>query len=321
MKKTILLILALSTGCMAGGYARSIWPPAPQPNIVGDRDLASTREKICVLGDTGQPGPVLNSVVQAVVQEKCSQIRLLGDLVYPHGIDDDDEHAVEEYSLKPFKAVLGHVPIYLIQGNHDFREGHGDSWLSIAKRLDGVFYPYFYYSERWGRVCFFSLETTFDNKLYYPLKRLQQRRWLANSYSDYAEQCGFSVVYTHHPFRSSGDHGPAEPRLNQLLGKWVTGRVDLQVSGHEHILSDEGRVNGTRLSVVGSSSKVGAVRKQSWDAPFSASTPGFITLSFYSVGGDIFCKVKLISVELDAGGELQIRDVWRQEIKGRGIRS
>ena len=127
-----------------------------------------------------------------MVQENCSQLRLLGDLVYPSGIDDTDDGAMEKYFLAPFREILRDIPIYLVQGNHDFKEGRGDSWLTIANRLDNVIYPYFYYSENWGDVCFFSLETTFNDKLYYPVKRLQQTRLLAQSYSRAAERCDLS---------------------------------------------------------------------------------------------------------------------------------
>lgn len=320
MKKAMLALLALSLGSMAAVYALSFWLPAPAIHLTGDHDLARSNKKICVLGDTGQPGPVLDAVLRGVVQENCSQLRILGDLVYPSGIDANDQRAVEAHFLTPFRGLVGNIPIYLLQGNHDFKEEHGNSWLEIAGGLDNVFYPYFYYSERWGNVCFFSLETTFNDKLYYPIKRLQQTRWLAQRYSRDAGHCGFSIVYAHHPYRSSGKHGPAVPQLKLFLDKWVIGRVDLQIGGHEHILSDEGQINGTRLSVVGSSSKAGAVHEQSWEAPFASSTPGFISLTFHSVGQDIFCKIKLVSVALDASGQLKIHDVWHQQIKGRGIR-
>ena len=70
-----------------------------------------------------------------------------------------------------------------------------------------------------GELCFFVLDTTIFDKLYYFHKRGSQIRWLKDKVKEYKGDCKFLIAVAHHPLFSSGDRDRANPQLAIFFGK------------------------------------------------------------------------------------------------------
>lgn len=203
--------------------------------------------KICVLGDTGKNSLVQKKVAHALSVEKCHTVHFLGDLVYPDGLTDASDARFESHFNHYYQDLH---KIYLVMGNHDYR-GSVSAWKEISKKRKNIHFPSEYYLLRMNGLCLVHLDTNFYKLPLHFGKGLFQWLWL-NRIEEVSDSCQVKVALTHHPFESRGHHhGPSSGLARLFLWSEVIGTYDYLVSGHEHILSDEGVREGTRLLISG----------------------------------------------------------------------
>ena len=70
---------------------------------------------ICIIGDSGTGDKNAIAVARALETMHCSQIRILGDVIYPSGIDSADDPKLELRLLKPYRYFFEHnIDIFLV---------------------------------------------------------------------------------------------------------------------------------------------------------------------------------------------------------------
>jgi len=286
------------------------------------QSLADTEELLCIVGDSGIGGPLQMAVSKAMAKVGCSQFRHTGDVIYPKGLNSIDDPLLEDHFFLPYRWIFEQqLPFYLVMGNHDF---HGDSatWLRVSKERPLVNFPYYHYSENWGDICIFSLETTWYSKVNFVHKRWPQTQWLRSAMAAQAEQCQFSLAIGHHPLISSGRHGEASWLAAWFLKAEVFGKVDLYLSGHDHHLADEGLVQGTLQLISGAAGQLYPLGEPTPFAKFATSSFGFITLKFLrSEDQQVKVEYKIYALNADgAGDHTSLREVWNGEHFGQGLR-
>lgn len=84
----------------------------------------------------------------------------------------------------------------------------------------------------------------------------------------------------HHPYNSVGQHGDANPILRAILKEYVVGKFDLHIGGHDHNLSDDGVVYGTRLFVTGAGGQLRPLKDAPAPGNWALSELGYITMTF-----------------------------------------
>ena len=159
----------------------------------------------------------------------CSMVWHLGDITQL-GVQSMDDPELEESFLTPFKPFLETgIPFYLTVGNHDYK-GDPSVYLQVAKDYPSIFHPSNFYTKAFDGLCFFALDTTIFDKLYYFYKRGSQIRWLEEEVEKLKDQCDFSIAVAHHPLFSSGDRDRANPQLAIFLENYVFGTFDIYIT-------------------------------------------------------------------------------------------
>ncbi len=308
--------LGLTITMLAISVALIWWRHTPQaPWLIHKQPLAGQR--ICVIGDAGWSNEPALTIGSAMVELRCNQIRYLGDLVYPDGISSPDDPLIETRFLPTLKPALdAGIPVYLVLGNHDWKQS-GDAWLEVARHHPLIHFPHFYYFESWPDACAFSLETTWFEKWYH-LHR--QGNWLESSKTQAQQQhCRLSLVFTHHPMYSTGSHGNAGEMINLGLKHKLVGHLDLIMSGHDHILSDEGEYQGTRQLISGSASINNDLGPGSDKQHFTRATHGLLTLDIENRGDRLTVDYRFYSVLGNREAPL-ITLLWQGTQHGEGVR-
>lgn len=209
-------------------------------------EKSSGKIRYCVAGDVGDGSSRQMIVAEAMKNSGCEKLILLGDLIYPDGIKSADDTILRERFNKPYESFK---MIYLVLGNHDY-QGSVEAWTKLPEKDDRVIHPANFYRERIYNICLFFLDTNFesDETLY-----AKEVSWLRNAKNG----CEHKVAFTHHPYTSSGvRHGHAKDLVKKFMEEEIIGNFQTLFSGHEHILSDEGTLKGTRQIISGAGGKV-----------------------------------------------------------------
>ena len=279
-------------------------------------------EKICVFGDTGTAGKGQYLVAGALIDENCKQIRHLGDLIYPVGLKRLNDPQFERKFLAPYKHFMQEkIPFFLTLGNHDSL-GKPEIWVELSKIHEAIQFPALYYSDSFGPVCFFNLNTPRLNQISsWPFSNKETKKqiqWFKKEKKKLKRNCRFSIVLGHHPYRSSGFHGNAGSNLNRFFERHVVGKIDLILSGHEHQVSEEGTYKGTHQLISGAGSKTRGISSKK-EGLFSAGELGYIVIKFTEdeKNKTVIAKYSLYSVT-DEGKKVLNK---QGSITGQGIRN
>ena len=238
----------------------------------------SKNYSFCFVGDTGHVNDIQALVAKSIAKSDCNIIWHTGDIVYPSGIDSEEDPRFKTNFLDPFKAIFEkEVPFFLTLGNHDYKKDP-EAYLKIAKNNSLINYPNNYYFKSFENICFFALDTTIFDKLYLFYKRREQTEWIKKTKQKNKDKCQFSIAVAHHPLFSSGDRDKASPQLSIFLKSQVFGSFDLYVSGHNHVLADEGEKEGTVQLISGSGSLPGGSPEKLPEGKFNIESPGFLIL-------------------------------------------
>ena len=232
----------------------------------------------CFVGDAGEVNPTQAKVVEALANSDCSIVWHLGDITQL-GVQSLDDPELQDSFLTPFRPFLETgIPFYLTIGNHDYK-GDPSVYLQVAKDYPSIFHPSNFYTKTFGGLCFFTLDTTIFDKLYYFYKRGSQIRWLKEEVERLKNQCEFSIAVAHHPLFSSGDRDRANPQLAIFLENYVFGTFDMYITGHNHVLADEGDHKKTRQLISATGALPGGSPNSTESNIFNVETPGFLQMS------------------------------------------
>ena len=248
------------------------------PVLFLSKSLVTDEENIyCFVGDAGEVNPTQSMVVNALANSDCSIVWHLGDITQL-GVQSIDDPELQESFLIPFKPFIDtNIPFYLTVGNHDYK-GDPSVYLDVAKNVSSIFHPSNFYTKTFGELCFFALDTTIFDKLYYFHKRGDQIRWLKNEVEKLKEKCDFSIAVAHHPLFSSGDRDRANPQLAIFLENYVFGTFDMYITGHNHVLADEGDHKNTRQLISATGALPGGSPSTTKKDRLNVETPGFLKI-------------------------------------------
>ena len=232
----------------------------------------------CFVGDAGEVNPTQAKVVKALVNSDCSVVWHLGDITQL-GVQSMEDPELQESFLIPFKPFLEtEIPFYLTVGNHDYK-GDPAVYLEVAKNYSSIYHPSNFYAKNFGKLCFFALDTTIFDKLYYFYKRGSQIRWLEEEVEKLKDQCDFSIAVAHHPLFSSGDRDRANPQLAIFLENYVFGTFDIYITGHNHVLADEGDHKETLQLISATGALPGGSPGEIESGKFNIETPGYLRMT------------------------------------------
>ena len=217
-------------------------------------------------------------VVKALASSDCSIVWHLGDITQL-GVQSMNDPELQDSFLKPFQPFLEtEIPFYLTVGNHDYK-GDPSVYLEVARDYPTIFHPSNFYTKTFGELCFFALDTTIFDKLYYFYKRGNQIRWLEEEVKRLKDKCNFSIAVAHHPLYSSGDRDRANPQLAIFLENYVFGIFDIYITGHNHVLADEGDHKNTLQLISATGALPGGSPKDTESGKFNIETPGFLKMT------------------------------------------
>ena len=232
----------------------------------------------CFVGDAGEVNPTQAMVVEALAYSDCSMVWHLGDITQL-GVQSINDPELQNSFLTPFKPFLEtEIPFYLTVGNHDYK-GDPAVYLEVAKDYPSIYHPSNFYTKQFGKLCFFALDTTIFDKLYYFYKRGSQIRWLAEEVERMKDQCEFSIAVAHHPLFSSGDRDRANPQLAIFLENYVFGTFDIYITGHNHVLADEGDHKKTLQLISATGALPGGSPLETDKGKFNIETPGYLKMT------------------------------------------
>ena len=248
------------------------------PLIFLSKSLLTEEESIyCFVGDAGEVNPTQSMVVKALANSDCTMVWHLGDITQLGVQSINDPELIESF-LNPFKPFLDtNIPFYLTVGNHDYK-GDPTVYLEVAKEYPSIYHPSNFYTKRFGELCFFALDTTIFDKLYYFHKRGNQIRWLKDKVEELKDKCEFSIAVAHHPLFSSGDRDRANPQLAIFLENYVFGTFDIFITGHNHVLADEGDHKKTRQLISATGALPGGSPSDTESGKFNVEIPGFLKM-------------------------------------------
>ncbi len=274
--------------------------------------------KFCFVGDTGTGEKGQKIVAKALEKENCHEIRILGDLIYPNGIKDENDSQLKEKFFSPYQDLLKRKNLMRpVMGNHDHRLNEM-AWIKVAEKNRFVFFPNLFYAEIYqDGLCFLNLDTeSISSYLLYRQAVLTQLTWLKEVTSQFKSKCLFSVVVSHHPYVSSGEHGNASGYLKRFLNQFVIGKTDLFISGHDHHLSDEGIYQGTTQLISGAGAKLRTLTKKPHGG-YGKSNLGYIVVLF-SKGAHKKIQARYEFIEVDDKSKRKLGH--KKQILGQGLR-
>ena len=210
-------------------------------------------QSVVLLGDTGKDNDGQQAVAQAIggrcQQETCDLGFLLGDNVYPEGIDRPDDPKMEQAFGKYYRFL--NFSFQVVLGNHDYGKQSND-WTKGTQevgysRINPQFIlPSEFYGFETANAVVAAIDTTrlMWNKDY------SKQADLVKTQFERARQTGkWFLVIGHHPYISNGQHGNAGnydglPFPSMVSGRDVKkffqenicGRADFYISGHDHNL-------------------------------------------------------------------------------------
>ena len=262
-------------------------------SIVVIKPITSNESDIyCFVGDAGEVNPTQAMVVEALANSDCSMVWHLGDITQL-GVQSINDPELQDSFLTPFKPFLEtEIPFYLTVGNHDYK-GDPTVYLEVAKDYPSIHHPSNFYTKQFGKLCFFALDTTIFDKLYYFYKRGSQIRWLAEEVERMKDQCEFSIAVAHHPLFSSGDRDRANPQLAIFLENYVFGTFDIYITGHNHVLADEGDHKKTLQLISATGALPGGSPLETDKGKFNIETPGYLKMTI----DDDIARYEFVSAE------------------------
>jgi tartrate-resistant acid phosphatase type 5 len=215
--------------------------------------------KFIALGDMGsgtkdqkKVAKGMETVIEELREKHLKNISFivgLGDNIYECGVKSADDPQFHTKFEKPYKKI--DKEFYMCLGNHDYYQEeccgsefkdspeHEIAYSAISKKwvMPYKHYYYTYDIDKKTHVDFFVMDTNIDRMP--EEEKVNQLDFLIEGINKSTAK--WKILYGHHPWRSLGDHGHAEPELeeyfrmlvNKTRGKGLN-TIDLYMCGHDH---------------------------------------------------------------------------------------
>lgn len=193
---------------------------------------------VLAFGDSGWGSPAQLDLAARMEKRSWDLAVHVGDVAYRDGSEED----FTERHFRVYRDLLARVPFFPTPGNHDVRPagGGGDAY-DRAFAWPGEERPGRFYTFRWGRVRFVSLDTSSDPAIS-ALEEAggRQYRWLERTLAEAAADTtvDWTVVYTHRPIYTgaagAGRNPPTEELREALEPLFLEHGVDVVLAGHDH---------------------------------------------------------------------------------------
>jgi hypothetical protein len=281
---TTLIVAALSIAIVLGTVTRSAEAPSPAAGTEAPAIADPPLIRIAVAGDTGTGDATARATAEQMTTQADRNgpydgLLLLGDLVYADG----DAELVDEAVTQPFADLLDNGTVLVpVLGNHDYRSneqadimaalGHERSW----------------YVQRVGPVRIIVLDTE-------RIDDPQQTQWLRKTLATRVEPGTWTIVATHRPAYSAGQHGSDENVQAQWAPLFAEYDVPLVISGHDHDYQRSKPIDGVTYLVSGAGANVRPTGRADFTA-VSASTRHYLDMVVY--------KQRILVRAIDQSGSL-----------------
>ena len=286
--------------------------PEPPAALAAPIVPATTgRVRLALIGDTGTgqeaQWQVQGALASACAARGCDAVVLLGDVLYPAGMETDDPD-IPDARIASYRHI---APVYVVLGNHEYGRGRAVANADRLVRWAGSTHDVHLPSRSWnadfpgGTLIALDTQSVFINGV------AGQGPWLQAALD---AEPGWRIVVGHHPMLSSGRHGSAGAyegwswipwvsgrSLRQLFERHLCGRADLYVAGHDHHL-EVGEACGLTWVVSGAGATVRPLEQRGHTPLFASSELGFVHLD---LGRDT-AELTVISAD---GRTLDVRQV------------
>lgn len=264
-----LTVVALTIAFRLGAFTRSGEAQSPAAGNEAPAIADPPSARIAVAGDTGTGDATARATAEQMTRQAdrngpYDALLLLGDLVYADG----DAELVDETVTEPFADLLDNGTVLVpVLGNHDYRSkeqadimaalGHERSWY--VQRIGPV------------RIIVLDTERTDDP---------QQTQWLRKTLATHVEPGTWTIVATHRPAYSAGQHGSDENVQAQWAPLFAEYDVPLVISGHDHDYQRSKPIDGVTYLVSGAGANVRPTGRADFTA-VSASTRHYLDIVVY----------------------------------------
>lgn len=205
------------------------FPPDDQPAV-----------HLVVAGDVGDGGPPLRAMAAAVAALDADQpldgLVLLGDHVYPRG----DPARLADTVFGPFAAVLDHVPLHAVLGNHDVMRRRA------AAQMAALGMPGRWWVRHLAEVLLVGLDSNLAGDA-------EQRAWLDRTLAGATEP--WRIVVVHHPPFSAGYQGSDRATRDAFTPLFARHGVQLVLAGHDHDYQRSVPIDGVTYVVTGGAAR------------------------------------------------------------------
>lgn len=278
------MVAALTIAFLLGTFTRSVeaLPTAADNEVpaIADPPLA----RIAVAGDTGTGDANEKATAEQMTKQAnragpYNGLLLLGDLVY----EDGDAELVDQTVTQPFADLLDNgTTLVPVLGNHDYQSNEQEEIMAALGRHRS------WYVQHIGpvRIIVLDTERTADPR---------QTQWLRKTLATRVEPGTWTIVATHKPAYSAGQHGSDENVQAQWAPLFAEYDVPLVVSGHDHDYQRSKPIDGVTYVVSGAGAKVRATGRADFTA-VSASTRHYLDILVY--------KQRILVRAIDQAGAL-----------------
>ncbi len=232
--------------------------------------------RFAAIADTGWGGSeqygLAKAMEQAYQQFPFQFVLLAGDNIYPNG----EVERMGQAFAQPYRFFLERqIPFYAVLGNHDIRTANGTPQIAYSKQNPLFYLPsrYYYFSQ--GNVDFFALDTNYNADW------RSQLPWLYKSLQ--MSQAKWKIVFGHHPFYSSGQHGSNADFIRYISPVFREFGVNLYLCGHDHNYERFSNINGTTYLVHGGGgAPLYPLKQRLPQSSFFQSVHSFVLFSVFS---------------------------------------
>jgi len=227
-------------------------------------------------GDFGMGNKTQKKVAEAMVSfcktELCEFAVLLGDNIYPDGVDSARDPQWKKKFEEPYRMLA--FDFYPTLGNHDYH-GSIEAQIEYSDFNDKWKMPARYYSFKKCHVEFFVIDTEdFDR---------DQASWLQSKINK--SKATWKIVYGHRPVFSHGGHGNSKMLQAELL-PIIKKTTDFYLAGHDHHLEYITRDYMPHFIVSGSAAETRPVHPGKGTI-FADSVTGFVHFQLDQNRGEI----------------------------------
>jgi 3',5'-cyclic AMP phosphodiesterase CpdA len=236
---TYFLFALLTTTTVADAQRSATLSPEAPPSVKLPLKEGSVR--FAVIGDNGT-----GQRAEFEVADQMERFRRVVkfDFVTMNGDNIYGRHRASDFREKfehPYKSLLdANVKFYASLGNHD------DPDIERNYKLYNMGGDR-YYSFKKGNVEFFALDSNYMDP--------RQLTWIEDKLK--TSNAAWKICFFHHPlFTSAKFHGPDLDLRKQLMPLFIKYKVNLVLSGHEHVYERLKPQNGLHFFVLGNSGEL-----------------------------------------------------------------